>query len=329
MTEKKFQFQASDATRESILLRAAFCGPTGSGKTKTGMILGTRMVERLSTGPLYVVDSENRSALRYAYSPRSRTGYKFKHVEMPQDDYSPQAYMAALDYCEAQGAGVILIDSLSHAWNGINGVLEQVDALADKSRSKNAFSEGWRHMTPMQNRLVQRILASSSHVIFTMRAKTEWVMQENERGKKEPIKMGLSPIQREGVDYEPDLFFDMTVPKNDLIVAKSRCDRLAPGDLFQKPGEDFADVVIDWIRDAEPVKEARTLGEAVTIAKTEGLAAKAAGNGEAYKAAMGKLTAWCQKHGINAERHAEAASMVREAVQGGAASNGNAPAGQA
>ncbi len=164
MAQRVYNFHATEATRESILLRAAICGPTGSGKTKTGLVIGTRMVERLGLGPLYVIDSENKSALRYAYSPRSRQGYRFKHVPMPEDDYGPAAYMAALDFCESQGAGVILIDSLSHAWNGINGVLEQVDQVTERSRSKNAFSEGWKAMTPVHNRLIQRILGSSAHI---------------------------------------------------------------------------------------------------------------------------------------------------------------------
>src|SRR5580704_18229626 len=236
MATRVYNFQASEATRESILLRAAICGPTGSGKTKTALSIGTRMVERLGLGPLHVIDSENKSALRYAYSPRSRQGYRFKHVAMPEDDYSPAAYMAALDYCESQGAGVILIDSLSHAWNGINGVLEQVDTLTERSRSKNAFSEGWKAMTPVHNRLIQRILGSSAHIIFTLRAKVDWVVQENAAGKKEPVKVGLAPIQRDGIDYEPDLFFDMTAPDNTLIVSKSRSDRIAPGEIVKRPG---------------------------------------------------------------------------------------------
>lgn len=315
---EKHKFQASEATRESILLRAAFCGPTGSGKTKTGLILGTRMVERLQTGPLFVIDSENRSALRYAYSPRSRQGYRFKHVEMPQDDYSPQAYIDALEYCESQGAGVVLIDSLSHAWAGINGVLEQVDKITDQSRSKAAFSTGWKDMTPKQNRMIQRICGSSAHVIWTMRAKVDWVIQENERGKKEPIKVGLAPVQREGVDYEPDLFFDMTVPNNDLIVSKSRCDRLAPGETFKKPGLDFADVIIEWIQDAEPAVGARSLGEALSIAVMAGIAAVEAGDEAAKKAAVAGLMSWCREHGISEARYeatkAQMGERVREAT---------------
>jgi hypothetical protein len=314
MQNRLYNFQANDATRESILLRAALCGPTGSGKTKTGLILGTRMVERLGTGPLFVIDSENKSALRYAHSPRSRQGYGFKHVAMPEDDYSPAAYMAALDYCESQGAGVILIDSLSHAWNGINGVLEQVDQVTSLSRSKNAFSEGWKAMTPVHNRLIQRILGSSAHIIFTLRAKVDWVVQENDRGKKEPVKVGLAPVQREGVDYEADLFFTMTAPDNLLIVEKSRCDRLAPGETVKKPGVELADLIVDWIEDSEPPAGARTLGEAVNLAVAEGIAAAEERSADKYKEAKRRLLAWCEQAGVSHARRDMAVGQFKERV---------------
>lgn len=314
MVQRIYNFHASDATRESILLRAGLCGPTGSGKTKTALILGTRMVERMGLGPLYVIDSENKSALRYAYSPRSKQGYRFKHVPMPQDDYSPAAYMAALDYCEAQGAGVILIDSLSHAWNGINGVLEQVDQVTSSSRTKNTFSEGWKAMTPIHNRLIQRMLGSSAHVLFTLRAKTDWVIQENERGKREPMKVGLAPVQREGVDYEPDLFFDMTVPDNVLVVSKSRCDRLTPGEVVRRPGTEFADVIIEWIEDSDPPMGARTLGEAVNLAVAEGVQAWEEKSAERYKEAKKKLLTWCESAGVGAPRRDLALGQFKERV---------------
>jgi len=314
MAQRVYNFHASEATRESILLRAAICGPTGSGKTKTGLVIGTRMVERLGLGPLYVIDSENKSALRYAYSPRSRQGYRFKHVPMPEDDYGPAAYMAALDFCESQGAGVILIDSLSHAWNGINGVLEQVDQVTERSRSKNAFSEGWKTMTPIHNRLIQRILGSSAHIIFTMRAKVDWVVAENDRGKLEPRKVGLAPVQREGVDYEPDLFFDMTAPDNVLVVSKSRSDRIAPGAVFRKPGAELSDLIIEWIEDSEPPSGARTLGEAVNMAVAEGLLAAEEKSVERYKEAKRRLVDWCDVSGVSQVRRELAVGQFKERV---------------
>ncbi len=319
MGQQVYNFQATDASRERILLRAALCGPTGSGKTKTALILASRLVERLGLGPVFVIDSENRSALRYAYSPRTRQGYKFKHVAMPEDDHSPQAYAAAIDYCESQGAGVIVVDSLSHAWNGVNGVLEQVDQVTERSRTRNSFSEGWRTMTPIHNRLIQRMLGSSAHVIFTLRARVDWVVQENEKGRKEPVKVGLAPIQREGVDYEPDLFFDMTTPDNNLIVTKSRCDRLAPGEVIKRPGVELADVIIEWIEDAEPPQGARTLGEAVTQAVTEGIAAAEVRSPERYKEAKRKLVGWCDTSGVAAPRRDLAVAQFKERVAAGTA----------
>ena len=314
MSEPKYNFSAIEATRESFILRLGICGPTGCGKTKTGLMIGTRLVQKLKTGPLYVIDSENRSALRYAYSPRTKQGYRFKHVSMPSDDYGPKAYMAALDYCENQGAGVILVDSLSHVWNGINGVLEQVDRITDQSRSKAAFSTGWKDMTPLHNKLVQRLLESNAHLLFTLRAKMHYDIVENERGRKEPVKVGLAPIAREGISYEPDLFFTMTAPSNDLIVDKSRCDTLAPGEVFKKPGDDFADIIANWVLDAEPATVARSLGEAIVIAVTEGIAAGEAKAPDRYNAAKATMLAWCKSNGVSAERQDEAMAALKARV---------------
>jgi hypothetical protein len=271
MATPKFTFQASDAVRESILLRMALTGPTGSGKTKTALIIATRMVEKMDgLGPVFFLDSEHKSALKYAWSPRSKTGYKFKHVPMPEDDHSPEAYTAGLDYCEDQGAGVIIVDTLSHLWVGIGGVLELVDEATNKSRTKNGFSEGWGNLTPRYNRVVERLMSCSAHLIFCMRSKSEWVIQENERGKKEPVKLGTTAVMREGIDYEPDLSALMTVPNNDLVIDKSRCDKLILGESFKKPGNDFADIIVEWLTDAEPAMGARTLGEAIAMAVSEG-----------------------------------------------------------
>lgn len=314
MVRKKYDFQATEATREAVLLRIGICGPTGAGKTETSMRIAARMVERLKLGTFYVIDSEHKSALRYAYSPRSGKGYRFKHVPMPVDDFSPEAYIAALEYCESQGAGLVVIDSFSHVWNGINGVLEQVDKVTAQSRSRNQFSEGWKTMTPVHNRFIQRIMQSGAHLIFTLRAKTDWQVQENERGKKEPVKVGLAPIAREGIDYEPDLFFDMTAPDNTLSVAKSRCDRLAPGEVVRKPGNDFADVIIDWLLDAETPIGARTMGEALNEAVTAQIAASRASDPEAFKAARVKFLAWCERNGVDRERIPGALQQLADRV---------------
>jgi hypothetical protein len=286
-------FVTVDATRDDILLRAGFCGPAGSGKTWTPLLVGTILAELLGLGPVWVIDSENRSSLKYACSKTTGRGFAFKAVCLPPEDYSPATYMDALEHCEKQGARIVIIDSLSHAWSGTNGVLEQVDQLTKRSKSRNAFTEGWREMTPVQNRLMQRILGSPAHILLTLRAKVDWVVAETDQGKAAPKKVGLAPVQREGVDYEPDLMFDLSVPDNRATVTKTRCDRIAPGEVFEKPGFELALRLAEWVHDdALP----RTLDEAVKVAIAKGV--QAAANGEAgrrqYTTAREQLEAWCR-----------------------------------
>lgn len=253
-------FEAKDATREAILLRAAFVGKSNSGKSWTAMLTAIHLAEKLDLGPLYVIDSENGSALRYAKSPKTGHGFAFKHVPMPPDDYSPESYIAALDYCEGVGARIILIDGISQEWTDAPGsVLEQVDAITDaataaraaraqpgdRAKAASAFSTGWAEMSPRHNVFVQRLLRCSAHLVATMRCKTAYEVDKSGN----PKKVGLAPIQRPGVEYEFDLLFKMDDAI--LTVEKTRCDRLAPGTTHQRPGTEFAQLLVDWIEDTE------------------------------------------------------------------------------
>lgn len=288
-----FPFETVDAARENFLVRAGFCGPAGSGKTYTTLLVATILSEMLDLGPVWLIDSENRSSLKHARSRSTGKGFHFKMVPLPSGDYSPQNYMDALKHCEEQGARIIIIDSLSHAWNGSNGVLEQVDRKTEQSRSKSSFTEGWRVMTPVQNKLIQRILGSSAHILLTLRAKVEWVVGDNDKGRKAPTRVGMAPVQREGVDYEPDLMFDLSVPDNQGTVSKSRSDRIQPGEVFEKPGWELALRLAEWVHDEDLP---RSRDEALRIAIERGVQAMASpdhGRREGA-AARDQLAAWCR-----------------------------------
>jgi hypothetical protein len=56
--------------------------------------------------------------------------------------------------------------------------------------------------------LVDAILASKCHIIATLRSKAEYVQTE-ENGKKEVKKVGTAPQQRDGLDYEFTVVFDL------------------------------------------------------------------------------------------------------------------------
>jgi hypothetical protein len=139
---------------------------------------------------------------------------------------------------------VLIIDSLSHAWMGKDGALEQVDRIAKRSQNGNSFA-AWRDVTPLHNQLVEAIVSSKSHLIATMRAKTEYVLEPNEKGKMAPRKVGMAPVQRDGLEYEFDVVADLDFDHN-FIVSKSRCFELS-GQVISKPGRNVADILKNWL----------------------------------------------------------------------------------
>lgn len=237
-----FQFTATSAQRGNIRLRLGLCGAGGSGKSYSAMAIASAFALRLNLGALYVIDSENGSALRYAKSAKTGRGFDFYHVPMPIDDYSPGSYCAALDFCESKGARVILVDSISHEWDGPRGIQEIVD---NNTQGRDGFS-GWRVATPLHKRFLQRLNTVDAHLIWTVRAKTAYTSRK-ENGKMKFEKEGLGPVQREGIEYEPDVFGWMA--DSTLTLDKTRCDRTEPGMTFVRPGDDVAELLADWIQD--------------------------------------------------------------------------------
>jgi hypothetical protein len=69
----------------------------------------------------------------------------------------------------------------------------------------------WREVTPDHNALVEALLSSRCHIIVTMRVKTEYVLETNDRGKQVPRKVGLAPVQRDGVEYEFTVVMDIDI----------------------------------------------------------------------------------------------------------------------
>jgi len=225
------------ATKEQSRARIALIGPSGSGKTYSALAIASGLGNSVA-----VIDTERGSAAKYA------SLFDFDVAELP--DFNPKTYVAMIQAADAAGYDVLVIDSLSHAWNGRGGALEMVDQEAARSSSKNTFA-AWRTVTPIHNALVDAILGCRAHVIVTMRAKTEYVIETDARGKQAPRKVGLAPIQRDGVEYEFDIVGDLD-PSHTLIISKTRCPGL-DGAVIPLPGVDFSVTVLAWLTDgAEP-----------------------------------------------------------------------------
>lgn len=220
------------ATKSQSRLRFALFGPSGSGKTFTALTVASAL------GKVAVIDTERGSASKYADL------FDFDVLEL--STYAPDKYVEAIHEAEQAGYDVIVIDSLSHAWNGVGGVLEMVDKTAKRSQSNNSYT-AWRDVTPQHNALVDAITGSSLHVIATMRSKTEYVMEPNEKGKMQPRKVGLAPVQRDGMEYEFDVCGEMTID-NELLISKSRCFDLS-GAVISKPTVEVGNTLKAWLSD--------------------------------------------------------------------------------
>ena len=186
------------------------------------------------------MDSEARSSEKYADI------FEFDILPLAPP-YSVDTYLKAIKFAgEQDGYSVIIIDSLSHAWAGEGGALEQVDAAKTKYRG-NTYA-AWRDVTPTQWKMVEAILQSPKHVIACMRSKMEHVM-EQEGGKTTVRKVGMEPIQRAGMEYEFDVVLDMDWDHNG-IVSKTRMDSIADR-IINKPDEEFFAEVAAWLTTGE------------------------------------------------------------------------------
>ncbi len=220
------------AQRKRAKLRLAIAGPSGSGKTYSSLVIASGIAP---WSKIAVIDTENGSGELYAHLG----GYSVLTIEAP---YDPRKYIDAIHLAEQSGFEVIIIDSLSHAWNGEGGILDQQGKAADTKYKGNSWA-AWRECTPKHNSLVEAMLKSSCHIIATMRSKTEYA-QVTENGKTGIKKLGMAPIQRDGMEYEFTAVFDLSL---DHVVSISK-DRtgLFDGQYF-KPDVIAGRKLLAWL----------------------------------------------------------------------------------
>jgi hypothetical protein len=230
------QFAFRPASKAGRKARLSIQGMSGSGKTWTGLSIA----HGLSAGSKFaVIDTEKGAASLYA----GVGGIQFDSC--PMDRYDPRDLIRVLDSAAQAGYPTVFVDSLSHFWTGTDGTLDQVEKAKSKY-GNNAFA-GWKDGTPIQNDMVAAILAYPGHIVASMRSYTEWVLEENERGKKEPKRVGTRPEQRKGIEYEFDVAVAMDLD-NRLEVLKSRCPALNRAVIERPNGaRDIAGPLLAWL----------------------------------------------------------------------------------
>lgn len=201
------------ATREKTKARVLLAGPSGSGKTRVALEIAHVLGDRIA-----VIDTENRSASLYV----GLNGISFDVCEL-QPPYTYAKYLQAMRACFGANAyDVLVVDSLTHVWHGEGGALETID------QKSNKFA-GWKDITPEHNRLLSSISSSPIHIICSVRTKTAYVLeeQENSYGKKVqvPVKKGMAPMFRDGVEYEFSVQLDINLD-HEVSVSKTRIAEL-------------------------------------------------------------------------------------------------------
>lgn len=234
-------FEIHRATKCRAKLRLGMSGPAGSGKTYSALLIAHGLGGRIG-----LIDTEHGSGDLYA--DLLPEGYDVLQLTPP---FTPARYIEAIHALEAAGAQTLIVDSLSHAWSGEGGSLDRHGKIAD--RSGNSW-QAWRQVTPEHNALVETLLQSPCHVIATMRAKTEYVQEKDERtGRQIVRKIGLAPVMRDGIEYEFTIFMELD-SQHLAHVGKDRT-RLFDG-MIIRPDENTGRELLAWLDSGaqEPVR---------------------------------------------------------------------------
>jgi hypothetical protein len=239
------------AERKKAKLRLGIAAPSGAGKTYSALLLAFGL-----GGKIGLIDTEHGSGDLYAHLGE----YDVISIEAP---YTTQKYIQAITAFEQAGYSTVIIDSLTHAWAGDGGLLDKQGKMAD--RGTNSFA-AWRTITPEHNALVDAMLKSPCHIIATMRSKQEYVLETNDKGKQQPKKVGLAPVQREGMEYEFTVMLD--VDMNHIANASKDRTSLFDGQYF-KITSDTGDLLKQWLETGteQPVFDLKPMLKAITTAK--------------------------------------------------------------
>lgn len=224
--------QLHRAERKKTKLRIGLGGPAGSGKTYSALLMASGMApwEKIA-----MIDTENGSGELYSHLGP----YNVVTITPP---FSPESYIEAIKECEKAGMEVIVIDSITHEWDGQGGCLEIVDKLGGKYQD-------WGKVTPRHKAFIDAILQSQCHIITSVRKKQDYDMVKTPDGRTKVEKLGMKEITREGFEYELTLSFELMINH----YAKASKDRTG---LFMDKPEFIIDskvgkILNDWANDGK------------------------------------------------------------------------------
>ncbi len=276
---------------DPLTLSIGLSGGSGTGKTYSALLMARGIAEEMTGrkgAQIGYVDTENRRALHYKAAFPEMMHFDFKAIDADGKvvGFPPERWIEVIDAVEEAGLPVAILDSFSHAWEGVGGVLDLHaqtldrltggnDALADK-RSQLA----WAEVKPRYRRLIDRIVRAKCHLIICTRAKP--VMQSGFGANAKNARK--TKTRRDDVPWDPasdgDLMFEMTTmvildpsapgcPVHQIKVAdqfKSLVDPRCP------LGVDTGRQMAEWAKGQGEAQKRKELLDAARAAAREGTA---------------------------------------------------------
>jgi hypothetical protein len=228
--------QLQKASRKKAKIKLGLSAVSGGGKTYSALLIAYGLCG--DWDKIAVIDTEHMSAELYS----DLGSYNVIPLEAP---FSPERYIEAIKVCETAGMEVIIIDSITHEWDGKGGILNIADGMTG-----NSFTN-WAKLTPRHQAFIDAILQSKAHVITTVRRKQDYEMTKDTSGKVTVQKAGLKEITREGFEYELTVNLELD-QKHNATASKDRTGLFAGKPHFT-PSVETGKLIRDWCESgAEP-----------------------------------------------------------------------------
>lgn len=197
-------FEFRPAIREQTSLLIALAGPSGSGKTFSALRLARGLVG--PQGKIAVIDTEAGRALHYA------DRFQFHHGDL-KPPFRPQAYLDAILAAEAAGFHAVVIDSMSHEYEGEGGILDWAAELEASTKPPG----NWNVPKTAHKKMMGRLLQMRCHLIFCLRAdeKVKIEKQPDNQGRMKTVvvPIGWQPICEKRFMYEMTASFTLTADR--------------------------------------------------------------------------------------------------------------------
>lgn len=232
--------QLRKVSRKKAKIRLGLSSVSGGGKTFSALLIAKGITGDWSK--VAIIDSENAADL-YAHLG----DFNVLPIEAP---FPPEKYISAIKACEKAGMEVIIVDSITHEWEGKGGCLEIKESLGGKYQD-------WAKVTPRHQAFIDAILQSPCHMITTVRRKQDYEMTKDNAGKVKVEKAGLREVTREGFEYELTINLELDMSHH-ATASKDRTGLFMGKPAFI-PTEETGRIIAEWCEigeDAAPQQAA-------------------------------------------------------------------------